>query len=157
MIDGQLLPFFDAGLFAEIPGFERRSYTLRILDRQFHGITWVLVALMAVSLFLFQGAFTMPLLLIYAALNALRYRREIGAVLRRATPGQKAAALLAFAAAVAASFLLIWYGGRLLQDQGAAPVFVYVWIALVIVGAILLLRSAAVRLGFFGRHEEKQG
>ncbi|WP_172254572.1 hypothetical protein [Saccharibacillus deserti] len=80
-------------------------------------------------------------------LLALRNRHMIANVLRRSTAGQKTAMLLAFSAAVAFSFVLIWFGGRFLESQGIGPVFIYIWIAIVLAAAIAGLRAVAIRTG----------
>ena len=107
----------------------------------------MLLALMAVSLFILDNAYTTPLLLVYVLLLALRHRHSITNMLRRSTPGQKTAMLLAFAAAVAFSFVLIGFGGRFLESQGIGPVFLYLWIAVVIAAAIAGMRAVAIRAG----------
>ncbi len=120
---------------------------MRVLDRYYPTISWVLLALMAVSLFILDNAYTMPLLLAHLLLTALRNRRVIAGVLRQSTSGQKAVLLLSFVAAVAGSFLLIGYGGRFLISQGIGPVFQYIWIAVVIAVAVAALRAVAIRSG----------
>lgn len=129
-------------------------FSLRVFDRYFQTITWVLIALMVISLFILDNAYTTPLLVVYLLLLALRNRRSITDVLRNSTRGQKVSMLLAFIAAVAFSFVLIWYGGRVMQAQGIGPVFLYIWIAVVIAVAIAGLRAVAIRLGIrFGKSE----
>ncbi|OWR30064.1 hypothetical protein CDO73_13410 [Saccharibacillus sp. O23] len=120
-----------------------------MIDRHFATISWIWIASTALSLFAFEGALAMPLLLIYALLNVLRYRQACASVLRRTTPKQKGGLLLSFAAAVASAFVLVWYGGRLLQGLGAGEAVLYVWIAIVIFGCVFLLRAALLRFRLF--------
>ncbi len=122
---------------------------MRMIDRHFATISWIWIALTALSLFAFESALAMPLLLIYALLNVLRYRQACVSVLRRTTPKQKGGLLLSFAAAVAFAFVLVWYGGRLLRELGAGEALLYVWIAIVIFGSVYLLRAAVLRFGLF--------
>ncbi|NGZ77613.1 hypothetical protein [Saccharibacillus alkalitolerans] len=121
---------------------------MRMFDRHFTSITWVLIALMAISLFLLDNAYTSPLLLLYIVLRAVRHRKEIADVLRRSTLRQKMIALGSFAAAVAAAYVLIVYGGRYLQELGAGTIVLYGWVALVISVVLIGMYAVIARSGF---------
>lgn len=128
---------------------------LNKFDRAFPALTWVLLALMAVSLFVLDNAFTTPLLGVYLILSAVRYRSSIADTLRRSTPKQKGLLLLAFIGSVALSFVLIVFGGRFLESQGIGPVFVYIWIALVIGIAVAILLGVASRFGLMSESRSR--
>ncbi|GGO05358.1 hypothetical protein [Saccharibacillus kuerlensis] len=116
--------------------------------RYFMSITWVLIALMGISLFFLENAYTMPLLLLYIALRVVRHRKEIADVRRRSTPRQKAIALGSFVAAVAAAYVLIVYGGRCLQALGLGRVALYSLIAFVIAVVLIGMYTVIARSGF---------
>jgi len=120
---------------------------LNRFDRAFQPLTWVLLALMAVSLFALDNAFTTPLLGVYVLLLAVRHRSSIADTLRSSTPKQKGLLVLTFVGSVALSFVLIRFGGRFLESQGIGPVFLYIWIALVIGIAVAILLGVASRFG----------
>lgn len=128
---------------------------LNKFDRAFHTLTWVLLAMMAVSLFALDNVFTTPLLGLYLILSAVGYRSSIANTLRRSTPKQKGLLMLALIGSVALSFVLIRYGGRFLESQGIGPVFLYIWIALVIGIAVAILLGVASRFGLMSESRSR--
>ncbi|MDO3410281.1 hypothetical protein QWJ34_10960 [Saccharibacillus sp. CPCC 101409] len=120
---------------------------MKAFDRHFGWISWLLFALMGISLFLLDNAYALPLLTAYMLLAALRNRRSLIAAWRGSGAGRKAVVAISFLLAVGVAFVLIWYGGRYLRQQGVGTAFEYVWIVLVIASVLAGLRAVVVVSG----------
>ena len=120
---------------------------MKTFDRHFGWIAWLLVALMGISLFLLDNAYTTPLLAVYVLLIALRNRKSVAAAWGGSGAGRKAVVAIAFLLAVGVAFVLIRYGGRSLRQQGIGTAFQYIWIVLVMASVLAGLRAVVVISG----------